>query len=102
VDLLTVSQVAHETDGRLELSASRLTADDVPAPVREFLVWVARCPRTYDDAMQAWRSSCPRFTVWEDALAAELIQIAPCGGRIAEAQVTLTRIGHAILTRDKP
>ena len=70
---------------------------DVTAPVREFLVWVARCPRTYDDAMEAWRSSCPRFTVWEDALAAELVQIVPCGGRMADAQVTLTRRGVLLL-----
>ena len=74
-------------------------AEEVPAPVREFLVWVARCPRTYDDAMEAWRSSCPRFTVWEDALAAELIQIAACDGRMAEAQVTLTPRGAQVLER---
>lgn len=60
------------------------------APVREFLIWVARCPRTYADAMEAWRSSCPRYTVWEDALAAELIHVAPAG-------VTLTPRGQAAL-----
>ena len=60
------------------------------APVREFLIWVARCPRTYNDAMEAWRSSCPRYTVWEDALAAELINVAPAG-------VTLTPRGQAAL-----
>jgi hypothetical protein len=62
----------------------------VSAPVREFLTWVARCPRTYDDAMEAWRSSCPRYTVWEDALAAELIHVAP-------ASVSLTPRGQAAL-----
>ena len=30
----------------------------------EFLDWVAFRPRTYADAMEAWRSSCPRLTVW--------------------------------------
>ena len=62
----------------------------VTAPVREFLIWVARCPRTYADAMDAWRSSCPRYTVWEDALAAKLIHVAPAG-------VTLTPRGQAAL-----
>jgi hypothetical protein len=58
--------------------------------MREFLTWVARCPRTYTDAMGAWRSSCPRYTVWEDALAAELV-------RVAESQVSLTSRGESVL-----
>jgi hypothetical protein len=69
----------------------------ISAPVREFLTWVARCPRTYADAMEAWRSSCPRYTVWEDALADGLIHVAPVGGGVAEPQVTLTVRGQAVL-----
>jgi len=41
----------------------------------EFLDWVARRPRTYADAMEAWRTTCPRLTVWEDALASNLIRV---------------------------
>jgi hypothetical protein len=44
------------------------------APMREFLLWVARCPRTYGETMEAWGSHCPRFTIWEDALAAGLVE----------------------------
>lgn len=62
----------------------------ISAPVREFLTWVARSPRTYADAMEAWRSSCPRYTVWEDALAADLV-------RVAESQVMLTPRGETML-----
>ena len=29
--------------------------------------WVAREPRVYADVIEAWRTSCPRLTVWEDA-----------------------------------
>ena len=41
----------------------------------EFLDWVARRPRTYGEAMEAWRTTCPRLTVWEDAQATGLIRV---------------------------
>ena len=40
----------------------------------QFLDWVALRPRSHDDVMEAWRSSCPRFPVWEDALIQGLIR----------------------------
>ena len=70
----------------------------VSAPLRELLIWVARCPRSYDDAMAAWQSHCPRFTVWEDALAAGLIEIVgPPGNSIGDASIRLTLLGYASL-----
>ena len=36
--------------------------------VLDLVEWVARRPRTYDDVMEAWRTSCPRLTIWEDAV----------------------------------
>ena len=41
----------------------------------EFLSWVASRPRTYDEAMDAWQSHCPRQTIWEDAIIDGLIEI---------------------------
>ena len=35
--------------------------------VRDLVEWVAREPRPYADVMAAWRTSCPRLTVWEEA-----------------------------------
>ena len=35
--------------------------------ILDFVEWVAREPRAYRDALDAWRTSCPRLTVWEDA-----------------------------------
>jgi hypothetical protein len=66
--------------------------------MREFLTWVARCPRSYADAMDAWQSHCPRFTVWEDALAAELVEIVGgYGAAIGDASVQLTSLGSSAL-----
>ena len=61
----------------------------------EFLRWVADRPRTYADAMEAWRSSCPRHPVWEDALADGLVQVES-GHTLASSAVTLTPRGRAV------
>ena len=67
--------------------------------MREFLIWVARCPRSYADAMDAWQSHCPRFMVWEDAHAEELIEIVGgCSTSIGDARVQLTARGQSLLT----
>ena len=36
--------------------------------ILDLLEWVAKSPRPYADVMDAWRTSCPRLTVWEDAV----------------------------------
>jgi hypothetical protein len=52
----------------------------MPEPISlltlEFLKWVSSRPRTYAEAMNAWRSTCPRHTVWEDSLIDGLIQVS--------------------------
>ena len=35
--------------------------------VADLVEWVANEPRPYAEVMEAWRTSCPRLTVWEDA-----------------------------------
>ena len=60
------------------------------APILELLAWVSERPRTYDEAMEAWRSHCPRLAVWEDAVVAGLV-------RIVRDRVTLTPLGRATL-----
>src|SRR5262245_41998299 len=71
-------------------------AESVSLLMREFLTWVGSRPRTYAEAMDAWRSTCPRHTVWEDALADGLIQVDG-GGPLHYSEVTLTPRGRAIL-----
>jgi hypothetical protein len=34
---------------------------------QQLLEWIAEKPRTYDELMEAWKTTCPRFTIWEDA-----------------------------------
>jgi hypothetical protein len=70
----------------------------VSLPVLEFLAWVSLRPRTYGETMEAWRSSCPRLSVWEDALADGLIRVES-GANLDESRVTVTDRGRALLDR---
>jgi D-3-phosphoglycerate dehydrogenase len=45
----------------------------VDALVLDLLEWIGPAPRPYAEVIDAWRTSCPRLPVWEDANAAGLI-----------------------------
>jgi hypothetical protein len=62
----------------------------------EFLDWLAPRPRTYAQVMERWRTSCPRLSTWEDALAEGLVRLE-AGHTRSCAAVTLTDRGRAAL-----
>ncbi len=65
-----------------------------------FLAWVAERPRSYEEAMDAWRTTCPRLTVWEDAVDAGLVRIDSAGAAgMGRARLCLTEAGRARLSR---
>ena len=70
---------------------------DTTSSMVEFLLWLDERPRTYADAMEAWRSSCPRLTIWEDALADGLITLG-IEGTASDRSVTLTARGRLLLS----
>ena len=56
--------------------------------VLDLLEWLAPAPRPYADVMEAWRTSCPRLTIWEDAVDGGLVirrdglvEVTPLGRR---------------------
>jgi hypothetical protein len=53
-----------------------------PALTLQLLEWLAARPRTYEEAIDAWRTSCPRLSVWEDAVVAGLVECR-AGGEVA-------------------
>ena len=71
--------------GQLERQNAALTM--------QLLEWIAGAPRSYSEALETWRSSCPRHTIWEDALEAGLVACDP-GGRLS-----LTATGRNALGR---
>ncbi len=46
------------------------------ALVLDLVEWVARGPRDHGHVMNAWRTTCPRLTIWEDAVDAGLVRRA--------------------------
>ena len=63
----------------------------------ELLTWIAQRRRTYGEAMAAWRSSCPRHPVWEDAFMAGLVEAMPGAETMRDAEVALTQRGWMLL-----
>ena len=60
----------------------------------EFLRWVAVSERTYAEAMEAWQTSCPRSSVWEDSSIAGYVELRRSG---ADTVVVLSDSGRALL-----
>ena len=42
--------------------------ETLDALVLDLVEWVAREPRLYAELIETWRTSCPRLTIWEDAV----------------------------------
>jgi len=64
----------------------------------QFLDWLACGRRTQADVMATWQSSCPRLSIWEDAMIEGLVRFAGD----AERTVVLTPRGRAMLQAQVP
>jgi hypothetical protein len=73
-------------------------ADVVEALIFDLLEWVASGERTYEEVMDAWRTSCPKLPVWEDANDRGLITQQQTNGRTV---VRITAAGLALLEQRK-
>ena len=60
----------------------------------DFVEWVAAEPRAYAEVMDAWRTSCPRLTIWEDSVDQGLVARKRRDG---VAMVTVTALGRRLL-----
>jgi hypothetical protein len=49
--------------------------------VLDLVEWIAKEPRAYADVLDAWRTSCPRLTVWEDAVDRGFVVRKPVDGQ---------------------
>jgi hypothetical protein len=66
----------------------------VEALIIDLLEWVAKRERSYEEVMDAWRTSCPKLPVWEDANDRGLVTIEDIHGREI---VKITSSGLALL-----
>jgi hypothetical protein len=48
-------------------STGPLESHTVDSLILDLLEWMGPHPRSYGEVLEAWRTSCPRLPVWEDA-----------------------------------
>jgi hypothetical protein len=70
---------------------------EVRALTVQLLEWISAQPRNYRQTMEAWRSTCPRLSIWEDAVIDGLVRVVDNGCAMDESAVVVTERGKAIL-----
>ena len=70
-------------------------ADAADALVLDLVEWIAREPRLYSEVIETWRTSCPRLTIWEDAVDRGYVARQPGAG--AGVRVAITENGEEFL-----
>lgn len=73
-------------------------AETIHPLVLDLVEWVAKQPRSYRDVLEAWRTSCPRLAVWEEALDQGYVARSAGDGRGATVHVTAS--GRSFLDRN--
>jgi len=66
--------------------------------ILDLLEWLVKRDRSYEEVMDAWRTSCPRLPVWEDANDRGLVMKEEVQGRCI---VRVTSTGLALLEQRK-
>jgi hypothetical protein len=64
----------------------------VEALIVDLLQWLAERDRTHEEVMNAWRTSCPRLPVWEDANDLDFVETR-------QGIVSITPQGRAFLAQ---
>jgi hypothetical protein len=92
---------AWRMSGRRGMISVMSTTPDGPAGylTLQFLAWIGEAPRSYGEVMDAWRTSCPRLSIWEDAIGDGLVEVRDGRCAMREHVVTLTARGRALLQR---
>jgi len=63
--------------------------------ILDLVEWCSKERRPYAEVIEAWRTSCPRLTVWEDAVDRGFLSREPAEGR--GVLVTVTPLGRRFL-----
>jgi hypothetical protein len=73
--------------------------ETVEVLILDLLEWLSCNNRTYAETMEAWRTSCPKLPVWEDATDRGLVNIENTNGRL---YVRVTHSGYELLKKMRP
>ena len=75
-----------------------MTDSTVDTLILDLLEWLAERDRSYEEVMDAWRTSCPRLPIWEDATDRGLVRKEQVNGRCV---VRMSSLGRALLEQRK-
>ncbi len=74
--------------------------DTVDTLILDMLEWIGPHSRPYSEVIEAWRTSCPRLPVWEDANDRGFVQHQHNAG--AERSVSVSTQGQLFLRMNRP
>ena len=73
--------------------------DPVDALILDLLEWISPRSRPYREVIEAWRTSCPRLPVWEEANERGFIEYYHSQG--SEAMVSVSALGAMFLAEGR-
>jgi D-3-phosphoglycerate dehydrogenase len=76
-----------------------MTDPVIESLILDLLEWLATRQRSYGEVMEAWRTSCPKLPVWEDANERGFVAVEREGGL---SLVSITESGRSFLQRCRP
>jgi hypothetical protein len=56
--------------------------------VLDLVEWIGKEPRLYAEVIETWRTSCPRLTIWEDAVDRGYVARKPTPGLAMRVEIT--------------
>ena len=74
--------------------------ETLDALVLDLLEWIGPGARPYDEVLEAWRTSCPRLPVWEEAHARGLLVRRRDDGQ--RECISVSPAGEAYLATRRP
>ena len=75
-------------------------SDPVEALILDLLEWIGPEPRPYSEVIEAWRTSCPRLPIWEEANCRGFLHHEHQVG--VGVFVSVSPVGHAFLMEHRP
>ena len=76
--------------------------DPVEPLILDLLEWIGPASKPYAEVIDAWRTSCPRLPVWEEANARGFITRAHTPGSPARISVSRAGVAHLLSHRHAP
>ncbi len=74
--------------------ALAVAPDALESLILDLLEWIGPFARPYDEVLDAWRTSCPRFPVWEDARERGLVDIRRDPAQGESVSVSVLGVEH--------